>query len=272
MGMTSSSSSPLWFRWCSRFVLRAGRGWATLAFTLAVALLAAAAAQAIAMALGRPHPGEAGLSAGLCALIVTPLIAAFVTRLVVELAQARGELSAQAHRDELTGVHNRRHFMELAEREWARARRYDTSAALLLIDADHFKRVNDRHGHLCGDALLREITRLTAESLRLPDMLARFGGEELIVFLPHTDPLGALDVAERIRERVAQLRMSWQGGEVQTTVSIGVASLDATHASIDALIHDADAALFAAKEAGRNCVRAAPIQPRREAQRMTSPR
>jgi diguanylate cyclase (GGDEF)-like protein len=71
---------------------------------------------------------------------------------------------------------------------------------------------------------------------------------------------------------VAQLRMQWQGGEVQTTVSIGVASLDATHASIDALIHDADAALFAAKEAGRNCVRAAPIQPRREAQRMTSPR
>ena len=94
-------------------------------------------------------------------------------------------------------------------------------------------------------------------------MLARIGGEELAVFLPHTDPLGALDVAERVREQVGSLRLVWQGRKVGTTVSIGVAALGSGHATLDALIRDADAALHEAKQAGRNCVRAAPIQPRR---------
>jgi diguanylate cyclase (GGDEF)-like protein len=151
----------------------------------------------------------------------------------------------------------------MAEREWSRSRRYEMSGALLLIDADHFKLVNDRHGHQAGDALLREIAHAAARSLRQPDLLARFGGEELVVLLPHTDPLGALDVAERIRERVAALRVEWQGEWLTTTVSIGVAAIGSGHASLDAWIHDADTALYAAKEAGRNCVRAAPIQPPR---------
>ena len=165
--------------------------------------------------------------------------------------------------DELTGVPNRRHFMTVAQREWERARRYGNDAALLLIDADHFKRINEDHGQPCGDELLRRISHAAAASLRQPDVLARFDGEELAVFLPQTDPLGALDVAERIRARVQALRLPWQGAEVGTTVSIGVAPLRAELPTLDWMIHEAGAALCAAKADGRNCVRTLPFQPKR---------
>ena len=114
-------------------------------------------------------------------------------------------------------------------------------------------------------ALIRpgRIAAAAAASLRQPDLLARFGGEELIVFLPQTDPLGALDVAERIRTRVQALRLPWQGLEVGTTVSIGVAPLRSEMPTLDWMIHEADAALRAAKADGRNCVRTLPFQPRR---------
>ena len=88
-----------------------------------------------------------------------------------------------------------------------------------MIDVDHFKRLNDEHGNACGDAMLVEITRLVSTTLRPYDLLARFSGGVLVVYLPHTDPLGALDVAERIRERVAGLSLVWQGARVKATVS-----------------------------------------------------
>jgi len=150
--------------------------------------------------------------------------------------------------------------MGIVQREWERARRYDMEAAMLLIDADHFRHVNDTHGHLCGDALLRAIAEAVAGSLRQTDVLARFGGEELIVFLPHTDPLGALDVAERIRERVQALKVDWKGNTVSTTVSVGVAPMRAELPSLDWMIHEADTALYAAKSDGRNCVRTLPFE------------
>lgn len=224
-------------------------------------LLASACGAGVALLARSGEVLWAAVTAGAACALAVPFALTLVQRLLP--ARASDEWMLRATQDALTGVHNRRHFMALADREMARCRRYQTAGALLLIDADHFKRINDEHGRGCGDALLREITRVTQQSLRQPDVLARFGGEELIVFLPHTDPLGALDVADRIRERVSETKLAWQGTEVRATVSIGVASLGAGHASLDALIHDANTALFAAKEAGRNCVRAAPIQPRR---------
>jgi diguanylate cyclase (GGDEF)-like protein len=149
--------------------------------------------------------------------------------------------------------------MNVVEAEWDRARRYGNSAALLLIDVDHFKLVNDTHGHLCGDELLRRIASAAAELLRQPDVLARFGGEEFVVFLPHTDTLGAIDVAERIRERVKSLSIDWAGRQVTTSVSIGVAPLRLDMPSLDWLLHEADTALYAAKGDGRNCVRSLPF-------------
>lgn len=256
----STDSEPGWFRRASRVVLRLGRTRSTLLMTAIVTVLAVALAQLVISVLGTGNRLVALASATLCSLLLTPPIGGFILRLVFELEQARERLTVLATHDDLTGVHNRRHFMQVVQREWERARRYQMQAALLLIDADHFKRVNDAYGHLCGDELLRCISKAVRESLRQADVLARFGGEELIVFLPHTDPLGALDVAERVRERVQALRMPWHSALVGTTVSIGVAPLRAELPSLDWMIHEADTALYAAKSAGRNCVRTLPFE------------
>ena len=137
-------------------------------------------------------------------------------------------------------------------------------------DADQFKTLKASHGGACCDALLRDMARLVTQSLRQPDLLGRYGTEALVVFLPNTDPMGALDVAERIRERVAGHTLRWQNGGVSSTVSVGVASVGASHMTLEALLQDGLGALQAAKDAGRNCVRAAPIQPRALAARSPS--
>ena len=259
----SSDLEPGWFRRSKRLVLRLGVVRATAALTLLATLLSVGLAQLVIVAFGRGDRVIAAASATLCSVVVTPLVGAFILRLVFELERTREHLAVLATHDDLTGVHNRRHFMEVVQREWDRARRYGTPAALLLVDADHFKRVNDGHGHLCGDELLRCIAQTVGRQLRQADILARFGGEELIVFLPHTDPLGALDVAERIREKVQALAVPWQSTTVGTTVSIGVAPLRAELPSLDWMIHEADTALYTAKADGRNCVRTLPFEPSR---------
>ncbi len=254
---------PAAMTWLSRRVLRLGVWPATALLSVAVWVLAVLLAQAVVSVLGRGDRFVALISASVLSLLLTPLLAFTLLRLVFDLERTCKRFGALATHDELTGVPNRRHFMTVAQREWERARRYGNDAALLLVDADHFRRVNDDHGQLCGDELLRRIAHAVAASLRQPDVVARFDGEELAVFLPQTDPLGALDVAERIRTQVQALRVSWQGAEVGTTVSIGVAPLRAELPSLEWMIHEAGTALCAAKSDGRNCVRTLPFQPRR---------
>ncbi len=256
---TETSNEPRWLQRLTRVVLRHGLVRATVVFTLAVTLLSVGGSQLVISLLGHGNRSIAAVTAAVCCLLVAPLMGSVVLRLVFALERARQKLAVLATQDELTEINNRRHFMTLVQREWARAHRYSTDAALLLIDVDHFKRVNDAHGHLCGDELLRRIAHGIAESLRQPDVLARFGGEEFVVFLPQTDPLGALDVAERIREGVQALQLPWHGVTVGVTVSIGVAPLRPDLLSLDWSLHEADTALYAAKAAGRNCVRTVPI-------------
>ena len=247
-----------WRRGAQHAVLARGRLVGTAWLTAVACLMALAITHASLWLLGGGDRLLASVGALLCAALITPLIAWPLLRLLSELEDARVQLDVLATRDDLTGVYNRRQFLVLADREWARCRRYGISAALLMIDVDLFKRVNDVHGHLAGDLLLREIARAAGDTLRQPDLFGRFGGEEFAVFLPHADPLGALDAAERIRDRVAQLSLEWKGRSVYTTVSVGVAALGVAHESLAALIHDADQALYAAKDAGRNCVRGVP--------------
>jgi diguanylate cyclase len=247
-------STRRWLR-LRRHVLRQGPWRVTLAAAVAAGVLAALASQGALRLAGT----SANLLLALAASLgVASLVGAAVwplMRMLRDLEAARVQLDVLATRDELTGVFNRRQFLVLADREWARCRRYDMGAAMLMLDVDHFKRVNDQHGHLAGDLMLREIARAAAETLRHADFLGRFGGEEFIVFLPHTDVLGALDVAERIRERVAGIKLEWRGQQINSTVSLGVATLGIAHDTVGALIADADRALYTAKDAGRNCVR-----------------
>ena len=235
-------------------------GWAAIRIVAPTLPARRAAASAAVSATVTP------LRAAAVAARASPQAAGPATATATATADANtAAVDAQAPaRDALTGAYTQQHFVAATDREWSRIRRHGEDAALLMIDLDHFKHLNDERGTACGDTMLVEITRLASTTLRPYDLLARFSGGVLVVYLPHTDPLGALDVAERIRERVAALVLPWQGARVRATVSVGVAGIGASHAALDAVIADAGAALREAKAAGRNCVRAAPIPPKRD--------
>lgn len=254
-------ATPTWIQGLTRIVSRASLS-SAWAFQIGVAAIVAVAVAAMLVALdGTSWP--LALGAGAVALIPALLAGGAALQLARALAQSSVQRELLMVDDELTGVSNRRQFLRLSEREWSRCRRYGDDGALLLIDADHLRRINDSMGQRCGDAILLEVTRRVNATLRQSDLLARFGGAELAVFLPHTDPLGALDAAERIRQQVAGAPFRWENAHVVATVSVGVAHVHVGQASLDGLVQDAESALQAAKEAGRNCVRATPIQPRR---------
>lgn len=259
--MTNSESTAGWLQGFTRLMGRVSMGSAWV-FQIGVALMVGACVAALLVALDGMAWGVA-LAAGAVAGLPALLAGGVALHLARALAQSTTQRELLSLEDELTGVSNRRQFLRLSEREWSRCRRYGDNGALLLIDADHLRRINDHLGQRCGDAILLETTRRVSATLRQSDLLARFGGAELAVFLPHTDPLGALDAAERIRQQVASAPFLWEQAHVVATVSVGVAHVHGGQMSLDGLIQEAEAALVAAKEAGRNCVRAAPIQPRR---------
>ncbi len=158
-------------------------------------------------------------------------------------------------------------FMDLAGREWARARRYGTGAALLLVQLDRFARLIEGRGPEAADAALCELVREIAPTLRAADLVTRFSECEIAVFLAHSDATGALDVAERIRDRAEQLEVvpaSLPGQKLRITVSVGVAQLRPAHLNLQALSDDAEDAVDAARQAGGNCVRAAPVESSRQ--------
>jgi diguanylate cyclase (GGDEF)-like protein len=255
--MFDAHNEPRWMRPLSQFVLRQGFRRALLLCVAAGALAALAAAQLLA------HGGAFAAPLLWAALALGGTFGAvLVLRLVFQLDAARQQHNVLATQDATTGTANRRHFMSVAQREWSRCRRYSEDGALLLIESDQARSLRDSSGADCRDALLRDITRLITQALRQPDLLARHDKHQFIAYLPNTDPLGALDVADRIRERVASHTLRWKEASLNSTVSIGVASVGATHLSLDALVRDSATALQAAQVAGGNCVRAAPIQPR----------
>ena len=170
-------------------------------------------------------------------------------RKVDELNQALHEL---ARTDPLTGLRNRRAFDDSLGLEIAAVERTRSPLSLLVLDVDHFKQINDSFGHDAGDKVLRSIAQVLSGCVRIIDIVARVGGEEFAVILPHTDAQGAHEVAQRMRVAVAQA--SWLGQP--TTISIGAASLRAAETA-DSLFARADAALYAAKKSGRNRVVAA---------------
>lgn len=162
------------------------------------------------------------------------------------------EADKLARTDALTALPNRRQFFRTAELALADARRDGTPLALLALDVDHFKRINDQGGHQLGDTVLREVAQCCRDSLRASDLAARIGGEEFALILPGTDLSQAQQLAERLRERIAKLQLP-----ASVTVSIGCAALEAQMPGVDALLARADDALYAAKQGGRNRVSSA---------------
>jgi diguanylate cyclase (GGDEF)-like protein len=166
------------------------------------------------------------------------------------------ELEEQSNIDKLTGIANRRCFDMMYEKEWVRARREGATLGIIMVDVDHFKRYNDRYGHLQGDVCLSEIANAIRSSLQRPaDSAARYGGEEFVVLLPNTDGPGAVTVAEGIARTVARLALEHRGSPVApvVTVSQGVAAgSPGPTDDTSSLLRSADEALYKAKAEGRN--------------------
>ncbi len=176
-----------------------------------------------------------------------------------ELRHKTEELDRLAHTDTLTGIANRRHFDEALEREVDRSSRYRRPLSVVMIDLDHFKQLNDTHGHLGGDHALKAVADVLVREVRKPDLVARYGGEEFAVVLPETSARDAVTVAERIREKLASMCVVWEGQELAVTASMGVASCPSVAvARAEELLERADSALYAAKASGRNRVCRAP--------------
>jgi diguanylate cyclase len=192
-----------------------------------------------------PLPFFLGAMAQLCVTFGFVLMLDY--RLVMDLQKI-------ASRDMLTGALNRRRLEEEAERLWARRSRTGDTLAVMMIDIDHFKSVNDRYGHLAGDEVLRHLAAIAQASIRADDYFARYGGEEFCILLPSTTEQEAFSLAERLREAYAARTMEFGGKPLNSTISIGVA--DSTQAGLEfsSLLATADQALYRAKQRGRNRV------------------
>ena len=174
--------------------------------------------------------------------------------IAIENARLFGEVQRLAITDPLTGLHNRRHFFELAEHEFDRVRRYKHPLSAIMLDFDHFKKVNDTYGHAVGDQVLQTVAVRCRENLREVDILGRYGGEEFAILLPETASPVAQQTAERLRQCVAEASVLTDGGPVAVTISLGVAGLTPDTPDLASLLDHADSAMYVAKQAGRNRV------------------
>ena len=171
-----------------------------------------------------------------------------------ELKAARHAAESLARTDPLTGIANRRAFFEASETEILRLRRYGQDMTLVMIDIDHFKSINDRFGHETGDRVLTSIARTLDDGKRATDTLGRIGGEEFALLLPETELTSALNLVERLRLEVSELRIEKEGEVIAVTASFGVTSADAGEPSLNDMLMRADKALYRAKSSGRNRV------------------
>jgi len=161
------------------------------------------------------------------------------------------QLKEIAYTDSLTDIYNRLHFNRLLDAETDKVKRYGGQLSIIFFDIDHFKQINDTHGHPTGDVILKEIAQVISKANRSSDVFARYGGEEFIILASSTNNEGAVEHAQRLRQDIEQHR--FQIGRV--TASFGVATFDATSDDQETLLERADQALYQAKSAGRNCVR-----------------
>ena len=178
-----------------------------------------------------------------------------VNERTAELQEQAKILQEMAITDPLTQAYNRRHFFKLAKTEMERAQQHRLELSVIVIDADHYKRVNDTFGHQIGDLVLIKLVEICHNSIRKTDVFARYGGEEFVILMPETDSETARLIAERIRERVENTRLPVDNHFVQITISLGVSTFDNTQMlSFDSLLTQADRALYKSKRTGRNRV------------------
>ncbi len=183
--------------------------------------------------------------------------AASILAVSIKNTQLFREVKDNSVKDPITGCFTRGHAIDVIDAELRRARRSQTPVSLIMFDLDHFKDVNDRYGHLCGDAVLSTVGKRMKEVLRGSDLKCRYGGEEFLVLLPETPLHGARRVAETLRREIAERPVPWAGEALTVTASFGLAQTMPGEVNVQAVIARADQALYRAKDDGRNCVRIA---------------
>jgi diguanylate cyclase (GGDEF)-like protein len=185
-----------------------------------------------------------------------PIMSIFAKQISSSLERARlfQEVQSLALTDALTGLQNRRSLFELGRLEFARSIRMNRPFSCMMLDVDHFKRINDNHGHAIGDEVLQEFAQRSKNSVREVDIIGRYGGEELVIILPETDLKTAKLVAERLRSSIEKTPVSVSTGELSMTISVGVATKDENTCDLETLIARADQAMYIAKYKGRNQV------------------
>lgn len=184
------------------------------------------------------------------------LISYLITMLSADLHFARQMFQHLSETDELTGLYNKRAYAKLSQREIAKAQRYGHPFAIIMADADTLKTVNDQYGHDTGDKLIRTIAETIRLNLRETDILARYGGDEFVIFLPETTADQASDIAGRILEAASSIKFMAQTDQVPVSVSIGMASYPRDSSSAEDILDRADRALYVSKQSGRNTVTA----------------
>jgi len=183
---------------------------------------------------------------------ITPVFAGFVFGIMLAHIKSLSEkLRDIAYTDSLTHIYNRLHFAHFLDAEIDKSKRYNSKFSIIFFDLDHFKEVNDNHGHLVGDDVLERVTDIVSKANRSADIFARYGGEEFIILAPETDLSGALIHAERLRNDIEQHNFKSVG---RVTSSFGVTEFDSEKDNVETLLERADKALYLAKEYGRNRV------------------
>lgn len=258
-------------------LVRTGTQWETL--TVVGDSSAAERERAARVALGEGDPGVgvepficfpmlfAGAPVGVLGIASEPrlsdqqrrILTAAAALLAVSLKNA--ELFREVHehsvRDSVTGCFNRRHALEVTDAELRRARRSQMPQSMVMFDIDDFKRINDRHGHPAGDAVLAAVGARMRAVLRGSDMKCRYGGDEFLVLLPDTPLAGARHVADTLRREIEQHPVTWNGESIRVTASFGVTAVTPGEVDPLAIVARADSSMYRAKEDGRNCVRVA---------------
>jgi diguanylate cyclase (GGDEF)-like protein len=171
---------------------------------------------------------------------------------ISDLIRSAEQLERFATTDSMTGLHNRRHFLALAEAEWGRFQRYHRPLSMLMVDIDHFKGVNDRYGHAVGDEAIVAVANACVEGKRGSDIVGRLGGEEFAILLPETDLAQASIVADRLCQRIAACPLVAHRVHFTITASIGIATASISMSGLDVLLRASDQGLYQAKAEGRN--------------------
>ncbi len=225
-------------------------------FTVCVSLIVSIVVMYI---YGRVDP-EGLVIAIVVPVIVVPLTIISLMKTAFELVEAELELKKLAITDELTGIFNRRYFLDVAEREIARALRFGKPFAAILLDIDGFKKINDRYGHGAGDAVLVNLASICKRHCRKIDTFARYGGDEFYFLLPECTREEAQIFAERIRSAIEKMRVDYEGNSIPVTASLGVQSFTGAEDSLDRLLIRTDSAMYAAKQAGKNQISIEAVQ------------